>query len=469
MLGKVTSGEKGTLVTTCCIIGASGIALPPVIIFPRKNYKDHMLKGAPPGSLGLAAPSGWMNSELFVAVIRHFIKNSNSSPENPSLLIFDNHESHLSLEALNLAKSFGVTVLTLHPHTSAKLQPLDVGVFGPFKTFFNGAIDSWLLRNPGKPITIYDLAECIGTAYNRAMTPMNIINSFKSCGIFPFDRNIFTDIDFLPSEVTNRPFAEDLHTTEKITDVTGAGPSNLEANSEVSLLDNEARHLSVNDVLQDITAASTGQNKFIFPEEFRPPLRAGPRNNTRKPRKTKKSIIATDTPEMTLIKDEKSFVNRKKSLKKRKNVIRKVLQDESEIESNESFSSHSSSGGNWCESEDDEVDVPFLLTPDSFEPLGRRPNEGEYVLVEFATKKTLVFYVGKVLEGNVNTEEYYINFLRIKSRDVEQFIEPQIKDAAYVKEQDIKYILPKPEENGGTMRQQSFFKFNMSFKALKMR
>ncbi|KAK9700396.1 hypothetical protein QE152_g31276 [Popillia japonica] len=43
-IGKVTSGERGTLVTTCCIIGASGIALPSIIVFPRKNFKDHMIK-----------------------------------------------------------------------------------------------------------------------------------------------------------------------------------------------------------------------------------------------------------------------------------------------------------------------------------------------------------------------------------------------------------------------------------------
>lgn len=121
------------------------------------------------------------------------------------MLILDNHESHLSIEALDLAKAGGVTILTLHPHTTARMQPLDVGLNGPFKSFYNGAIDSWLLRNPGKPLSIYNVAECVGIAYLRAMTPTNITQAFKKCGIFPFDDQIFTDIDFLPSEVTNRP------------------------------------------------------------------------------------------------------------------------------------------------------------------------------------------------------------------------------------------------------------------------
>lgn len=204
-VAKVTSGERGTLVTTCCIVSAIGQALPPAMVFPRKKFQPHMLQGAPPGTLGLAAATGWMNAEIFVDVMKHFIKHVSASKENPALLIMDNHESHLSIEALELAKSSGVTILTLHPHTTAKLQPLDVGLNGPFKTYYNAAVDSWLLRNPGRPLTIYNIAECVGPAYLKAMTPVNIVNAFKKCGIFPFDDCIFTEADFMPSTVTDRP------------------------------------------------------------------------------------------------------------------------------------------------------------------------------------------------------------------------------------------------------------------------
>ncbi|KAJ8940590.1 hypothetical protein NQ314_010668 [Rhamnusium bicolor] len=74
-IGKVTSAEKGT----CCIINAAGSSLPPIMIFPRVHFKQHMLVGAPTGTLGLTTPSGWMNTELFVETMRHFIKHTNSS------------------------------------------------------------------------------------------------------------------------------------------------------------------------------------------------------------------------------------------------------------------------------------------------------------------------------------------------------------------------------------------------------
>lgn len=244
-IGKVTSGERGTLITTCCIISASGNFLPPVMVFPRKNFKDHMIKNTPPGTLGLATPTGWMNSTIFPEVIKHFVKHTNSSKENPSILIMDNHESHLSIAALDLAKNAGVHILTLHPHTSAKLQPLDVEIYGPFKTFYNAAIDSWLLRNPGKPVTIYDLGEIIGSAFQKAMTPKNITSSFAKCGIFPFDRHIFTDEDFLPSPVIDRPCPEDNRDEEASTP------------DSVSLLDENTPIITITEATASLTSASS--------------------------------------------------------------------------------------------------------------------------------------------------------------------------------------------------------------------
>lgn len=125
-VSQCTSGERGTLVTTCCIVSASGNTLPPAMVFPRKNFKEHMISGAPPGTLGLATSNGWMTGEVFVSVMRHFIKHSGSSKDNPTILIYDNHESHLTIDTLNLAKENGVIIVTLPPHCSNKLQPLSV-------------------------------------------------------------------------------------------------------------------------------------------------------------------------------------------------------------------------------------------------------------------------------------------------------------------------------------------------------
>jgi hypothetical protein len=80
-----------------------------------------MTNNAPPGTLGLATKTGFMNSVLFVEVMKHFIQCSSSSKDNPSLPFLDNHKSHLSIEATDIAKNNGVIMLTLPPHTANKL------------------------------------------------------------------------------------------------------------------------------------------------------------------------------------------------------------------------------------------------------------------------------------------------------------------------------------------------------------
>ncbi|XP_047121411.1 MFS-type transporter clz9-like [Schistocerca piceifrons] len=203
-ISQATSGEHGVLVTTCCIISAGGTFLPPAMTFRRVHFKQHMISNAPTGTLGLATKTGWMNSKLFVDVMKHFINKSSSSKDNPALLILDNHESHLSIEVIDAAKGNRVVMLTVPLHTSNKLQPLDVGVFSSFNRTYYSALNSKLLHRKGTPLTIYDVAACVKIAHDRSMTPTNKRSAFKKCGIFPFDEDIFTAEDFMVSKVTDR-------------------------------------------------------------------------------------------------------------------------------------------------------------------------------------------------------------------------------------------------------------------------
>lgn len=111
----------------------------------------------------------------------HFIKYAKPSKEQLVIILLDNHESHISLPAIRKAKYNGVLRMTLHPHTSNYMQPLDKSVFGPLKTYFNKE----LLMTPGhvrKLLTIYDIAGLVGEAFPLAFTPNNICKGFSSTG-----------------------------------------------------------------------------------------------------------------------------------------------------------------------------------------------------------------------------------------------------------------------------------------------
>ena len=203
-IGALVSAERGTLVTLACAVSAIGNHIPPFFVFPRVKYHKRFIDTAPAGSGGTANKSGWMQEADFILFLNHFHKHTKSTPENPCLLLLDNHGSHLSIEGLNFARSNGIVMLSFPPHCSHKLQPLDRTVYGPFKKFFNSACDDWMINNPGRTMTIYDIPQLVSRAYPLAMTPSNISSGFRCTGIYPLNCDIFTDADFAPSYVTDR-------------------------------------------------------------------------------------------------------------------------------------------------------------------------------------------------------------------------------------------------------------------------
>lgn len=64
-VGQIISGERGQLITVCCCINAIGNSIPPLMVFPRVNFKQHMTNGAPPGTVGFASQSEWITSDIF--------------------------------------------------------------------------------------------------------------------------------------------------------------------------------------------------------------------------------------------------------------------------------------------------------------------------------------------------------------------------------------------------------------------
>ena len=164
-------------------MNALGHALPPAFVFSRVNFKAHMLNGAVAGSLGLAIKSGYMNGDLFVPVLQYFIFYMNILQQNSGLLIYDNHSSHITIASTTIAKESDLTLFNLPPHYSHRMQPLDVGVFPPFKRFYAHYADVWQRSNFGRAITIYEIASLASHAIIKAFTPENIKLGCKSTRI----------------------------------------------------------------------------------------------------------------------------------------------------------------------------------------------------------------------------------------------------------------------------------------------
>ena len=84
-------------------------------------------------------------------------------------------------------------------------QPLDVGVFGPFKVSYYNECRNYLRKHPGQIITRYDVCRLTANALSHTMIPGNIIGSFKRTGIYPFNASVVTDEQLAPSTSVNPP------------------------------------------------------------------------------------------------------------------------------------------------------------------------------------------------------------------------------------------------------------------------
>lgn len=181
-------------------------------------------------------------------------------------------------------------------------------------------MNNWLTSNPGKTVSIYEVAEFVNAAFSESFTISNICKSFEKTGIYPFNSNIFTDDDFLPSSITDRP-----DPTSQIQD-NGSSPTLLSSKVDLTQKDNVSDQLSTS---ADLNLPSTsGMSKrniiikerqeelgIVSPEMLRPYPIASLRTKS-KPggRKKGKCSIITDTPE----KDELMKTEEKRKILKRK-------------------------------------------------------------------------------------------------------------------------------------------------------
>lgn len=203
-VSKVSSAERGELVTAVCCMSATGVHVPPAFIFPRLRVKDSYKNGAPQGSLFLGNSNGWMTKEYFLKFLEHFVKHVRPSAQYPILLIMDNHASHTSLESINYCREHHIIMLGIPTHTSGRLQPLDVGVYAPIKLRFGAVCDNWMVANPGKVIRIDNLVHLFNCTYGPVATVGNAVSAFSATGISPLNPLIFKESDFAPSLTTDR-------------------------------------------------------------------------------------------------------------------------------------------------------------------------------------------------------------------------------------------------------------------------
>ena len=179
-------------------------------------------KGEVPGTTYGLSTRGWIDMDLFKGwFLRHSLQHAVSA--RPLLLLLDGHSSHYNPEAIRLAKANDV--ITLLPHTTHEMQPLDTAVFASVKKYWREACHRFMQQNPGRVITKYQFSPLLAEAWLKAMIPSSIINGFRGTGIYPYN----------PEAVLHKvPSADTSTTTGPASNPATASPSTVTANDSHS-------------------------------------------------------------------------------------------------------------------------------------------------------------------------------------------------------------------------------------------
>jgi len=127
--------------------------------------------------------------------------DSDENAQPATLILYDGHKSHLSLTLTTWAEKRNVILFVLPPHSSHLTQPLDVGVFGPLKAFYNRECRAYMHANPGIAITTRDIARLTARPFTKAFCTENITTAFRKSGIYPFNASEVSDLQTAPATI----------------------------------------------------------------------------------------------------------------------------------------------------------------------------------------------------------------------------------------------------------------------------
>ena len=242
---------KRTLVTAIECISADGKSLHPLIIWPAATHRSSWTSHPTPGWHYACSSTGYTDTNISLYWVRSVFDPQTRAQANgrPRLLISDGFGTHESLELMKYCFENQIILCRLPSHTTHKLQPCDVGVFGPLKTAYREQVER-LYRGGAGTVDKRHFTYLYDRARQQAITKRNISSAWSKCGLFPFNpTRVLKETKLLEPRVdaviltpnANFPYCDEL----MMTPVSSSGVANLrtKVEEETERLDFPGRQL----------------------------------------------------------------------------------------------------------------------------------------------------------------------------------------------------------------------------------
>ena len=110
------------------------------------------------------------------------------------LLIGDNLASHISMEVIRLCKENDIMFVCLPANSTDKMQPLDVGIFGPMKSAWRKQLLFYAEKDPAAQLLQKTEFPRMLKELVESLKPMeHLPKAFEKCGLCPINREKVLD------------------------------------------------------------------------------------------------------------------------------------------------------------------------------------------------------------------------------------------------------------------------------------
>lgn len=104
---------------------------------------------------------------------------------------------------IDVAEKNNIHLYCLPSNITYELQPLDKSVFRSFETYWDEEVLLFWKTHHERKLTKELFGKIFSAVLRRAVTPANIVNGFKACGVFPFNDCAIPDYAFAPGDLTS--------------------------------------------------------------------------------------------------------------------------------------------------------------------------------------------------------------------------------------------------------------------------
>jgi len=134
-------------------------------------------------------------ARAFVTDVAHLTRDGRKV-----LLIYDGYRSHMSPAVLRLFRKRNIVAYCLPAHTTGVTQPLDLTVFGSFKTHLAETLRRMhSAGNADARFDVFDFCRMMREAYVKSFTPDTIMGGFRRAGLHPLNPSTVLSLPMLDS------------------------------------------------------------------------------------------------------------------------------------------------------------------------------------------------------------------------------------------------------------------------------